>query len=112
MKKTAQKTQPQPLTLGTKRTCPKCSTKFYDFNKTQLNCPKCDTALSIDELSQMTRTPIELKKPAKTEKSDDPLLQSEELATDEAETFESVDDLQDEDEDIVEDLEVDEEEQE
>jgi uncharacterized protein (TIGR02300 family) len=27
--------------LGTKHTCFKCSTKFYDFRKPQAICPKC-----------------------------------------------------------------------
>ena len=28
--------------LGTKRTCPKCVAKFYDFNLTPIECPKCE----------------------------------------------------------------------
>ena len=44
MKKAATKAQqPQPpVSLGTKRQCPKCATKFYDFNKPEAVCPKCN----------------------------------------------------------------------
>ena len=27
--------------LGTKRTCPKCAAKFYDFSRSPIECPKC-----------------------------------------------------------------------
>lgn len=30
-----------PTNLGTKRCCPKCSAKFYDFARTPIQCPKC-----------------------------------------------------------------------
>ena len=113
MKKAAPKVQQKPASLGTKRSCPQCSTKFYDFDKAEISCPKCETQFDVDKLSHMTRTPVELKRPApKTPEkptSDDPLLQAEELVADDTESFESVDELADEDADLVEDLDVDEE---
>jgi uncharacterized protein (TIGR02300 family) len=30
-----------PANLGTKRQCPKCAAKFYDFGATPVVCPKC-----------------------------------------------------------------------
>ncbi len=27
--------------LGTKRVCPKCTAKFYDFSRSRIECPKC-----------------------------------------------------------------------
>jgi uncharacterized protein (TIGR02300 family) len=34
-------------TLGLKRICPKCSSRFYDLGKNPANCPKCGTAHDI-----------------------------------------------------------------
>ena len=31
-----------PASLGTKRQCPHCTTKFYDFARSEIRCPKCD----------------------------------------------------------------------
>ncbi len=111
MKKATQKTQ--PVTLGTKRTCPTCGTKFYDFGKESMRCPKCQKEYDADQLTQLSKVPLQLKKQEKVaeKSSDETLLQADELATDDVE-IESVDDLADEDEDLVEDLDVDDEEQE
>jgi uncharacterized protein (TIGR02300 family) len=35
--------------LGTKHICGKCSTKFYDMQKTPAKCPKCGTEV-VDEI--------------------------------------------------------------
>lgn len=34
--------------LGTKRTCPKCSAKFYDLNKHPAQCPACEHSFDPD----------------------------------------------------------------
>ncbi len=31
--------------LGSKRTCPNCGTKFFDFNRDPITCPKCGTTV-------------------------------------------------------------------
>lgn len=33
--------------LGTKRICPNCTTKFYDFGKSSACCPKCQTIIDV-----------------------------------------------------------------
>jgi len=33
--------------LGTKRLCPSCGTKYYDFNRSPILCPKCGTAFVV-----------------------------------------------------------------
>ena len=111
MKKSAQKTQ-EPPTLGTKRSCPKCATKFYDFGKEELTCPKCASKFNVSDLSTLPRAVAELKRPSKAAEKivEDPLLATDEPAA-ESDAIESVDDLAD-DGDGVEDIDVDEDEQE
>ena len=36
-------------TLGHKRTCGECGTKYYDFNKEQPLCPKCGAVYREEE---------------------------------------------------------------
>lgn len=36
--------------LGTKRTCPNCSARFYDLNNDPIVCPKCDYSFVADAL--------------------------------------------------------------
>lgn len=54
--------------LGTKRQCPKCAAKFYDFNANPIKCPKC--AHSWKEEVVAKPKPIKPKKeaPAKKQK--------------------------------------------
>lgn len=88
-----------PVSLGTKRTCPKCGVKFYDFNKKELNCPKCAVELDEATLAQVAKIPL------KAEKKEKPAPAV--VAEDEADSgpgFESVDDLGGDDD--VEDIEV------
>lgn len=33
--------------LGTKRTCPSCSTKYYDLNRDPIVCPSCGTVFAL-----------------------------------------------------------------
>jgi uncharacterized protein (TIGR02300 family) len=85
------------VTLGTKRTCPKCALKFYDFSKPTIQCPKCGTEVDPQAQSPLLRTTEAKKSKAK------PILDEEEAtpgASEEA--FESVDDLGDDDESLEE----------
>ncbi|WP_246104892.1 TIGR02300 family protein [Rhodoligotrophos appendicifer] len=36
--------------LGTKRTCPNCSTRFYDLEKDPIHCPKCSYSFVAESL--------------------------------------------------------------
>lgn len=95
--------KPSAVNLGTKRTCPKCSTKFYDFNKEEIQCPKCRHELDLAAL-QSPKFPVE---PAAKPKPIEKLIPeaSDEVAGDDA--FESLDELEGEDDDeVVDDLDV------
>jgi uncharacterized protein (TIGR02300 family) len=114
MKKAAQKTKgvaakaspsSAPATLGTKRQCPKCTTKFYDFGKTELTCPKCKTEFDVKTLAMTSLKNLVDKKahraPARAQEDD-----AEEGATPAAGEFESLEDLSD-DADVEEIVEAD-----
>lgn len=110
MKKAIKKeTISAPVNLGTKRNCPKCGTKFYDFAKEEIVCPKCEEKLDPEQLNPLARIPRSPKKTPKPVEEETPVAAA---AGDSDEVMESVDDLGDEDEDLVEDLVEDEEEQE
>jgi len=91
-----------PVSLGTKRTCPKCGVKFYDFNKKELNCPKCSAELNEQTLAQVAKLPVKHEKKEKPEPAQQMLASDE--AADSAPDFESVEDLGGDDD--VEDIEV------
>lgn len=95
-----------PVNLGTKRTCPKCETKFYDFAKPEIICPKCAVKLDPAQLNPLAKLPIARKAPPKPIEEDTPAIAVVGEADD---VLETVDDLGDEDEDLVEDLVEDEE---
>lgn len=111
MRKATQKTD--QVSLGTKRACPKCSTKFYDFNKEELVCPKCDSKFRVDEIVGAAAAKLEPKRPPKKELPEEALMDAEDLVVGEAaSTMESVDDLEDDEDEVVEDLDVDEDDKE
>lgn len=57
---------------GTKRTCPSCGARFYDFdNEFPLTCPKCETAFTPDPVLKPRRARVEEEKPAEPEKEED-----------------------------------------
>lgn len=91
MKKAAAKAAPAPINLGTKRSCPKCAAKFYDFAKAQIQCPKCGT--EIDPTAELALFKTAEKKTAKPKT----MLRDEEETTSSGADFESVDDLGDDD---------------
>ena len=106
MRKATQKTS--PTSLGTKRSCVKCGTKFYDFNKEEIVCPKCDTKLDPQNLVAAPFKAPEPKKAAKLADADDVVVGGTDEISSSDESFESVDDLDDDDEDVVEDIDVEE----
>ncbi len=88
-------TKSNPVSLGTKRTCPKCSLKFYDFSKPTIQCPKCATEVDPNAQPPILRQASEGKKAAKVK----PIIDEEEATTG-ASDFESVDDLGDDDDSL------------
>lgn len=93
----------EALKLGTKRTCPSCHTKFYDFQRQPITCPKCHA--KVDEQAQapvLKAAPEKKEKPVKVG-PEAGLLQDEESTSEESETaFDAGDDLGGDDEDVVE----------
>lgn len=87
-----------PATLGQKRSCPKCSTKFYDFGKNPILCPKCGAEVDPEALLPKIPRKAEQKK-----KSADKVAESV-LAGDEAGgevEIETADDLVGDDDDTA-----------
>jgi uncharacterized protein (TIGR02300 family) len=71
---------------GTKRTCPKCATRFYDLGKDDpVTCIACGQAWEPEPILKSKQPlPFEVAKPDKPEK-DDADLEGEDLAIDEEE---------------------------
>jgi len=51
--------------LGTKRTCPACGTRFYDLNKNPIECPSCHEKFTVEPIlpskqDQMAEKPEEV----------------------------------------------------
>jgi uncharacterized protein (TIGR02300 family) len=110
MKKAASKSP--AANLGSKRQCPKCTTKFYDFGKEEIVCPKCGAEVDPNASIQIPRTAADAKRPTKVadvDNDDDTTARPDAAASDE---FESVDDLADDEDDLVDDAAVDSEEDE
>ncbi len=104
-KPSRQSTEAAPVSLGTKRQCPKCSTKFYDFNKEEIECPKCGTEIDPQSLNLFAKS--ETKKAPKAVKIEEEVPEVADTVAIETEGFESVEDLADDEEEVVEDLGVD-----
>ena len=88
------------VSLGLKRTCPHCATKFYDFAKPQFSCPKCDKKLTQEDFSLQSNS-AQFKKSVKDTKKRtgviDPLLEEEDVVVHEETAFESTEELDDTD---------------
>ncbi len=57
-----------PTNLGTKRQCPKCAAKFYDFDASPIVCPKCKHSWKMEAVKPSKAKPKkapEALKPAK-----------------------------------------------
>lgn len=107
MAKTSKKTQTTtsapvaatPASLGNKRQCHSCGTKFYDFGKEEPNCPKCNTKVTQANAKYVAKA--EKKRAPVVEVEDDPVIETEEIASPE---FESLESLEEEAEDLVENI--------
>jgi uncharacterized protein (TIGR02300 family) len=70
---------------GTKRTCPKCSTRFYDLGADDpVHCIECGTEW-IPEPVLKSKQPLPFEAPEKKEVATDQDLEAEDLAIDEEE---------------------------
>jgi len=110
MKKAATKAPSAPPNLGSKRQCPKCATKFYDFGKDEIVCPKCRAEIDPEAMMPAPKAVPEPKRAAKVvETEDEPAIEGAAAAS--GEEFESVDDLSDDEDDVVEGVEVEDDEE-
>ncbi len=72
---------------GTKRTCPKCSTRFYDLGKDDpVHCIECGTDFVPEAILKSKQPlPFEAAQAAQKDDATDKDLEAEELAPDEEE---------------------------
>ena len=80
---------------GTKRTCPKCGTRFYDLGQDNpLTCVECGTHWEPDTILKSKQPlPFDAPKPPKAEKERDEGDLAEELDVDEDEEPSADDDV-------------------
>lgn len=57
-----------PTDLGTKRQCPKCAAKFYDFAASPIVCPKCSHTWKADAPVKAAKPKAKKEAPAKPKK--------------------------------------------
>lgn len=99
----------KPTSLGTKRQCHKCATKFYDFEKTEVFCPKCNAKIDLDALNPFSRA--EKRARAVPKVVDEEVVVEVEESTGAASGIESLEELDDAaEEEIVETIVVEDEE--
>ena len=110
MKKATQKNA-APVNLGSKRTCIKCATKFYDFNKEEISCPKCNAVMDAEDFAISFPLKAEHKRPKPSEKLAPEALVKSEVGPDGGpEPFESAEELADEEDGLGGEIEADEDE--
>lgn len=64
---------------GIKRTCPKCSGKFYDLNKNPILCPVCGAEFDLEEFNKHSIAgKMKKAKPTSVDLTDDIKLSDEE----------------------------------
>lgn len=74
--------------LGTKRTCPACGTRFYDLNKNPIECPSCHEKFTVEPIlpskqDQMAEKPEEVApEPVEDVVADEPVAADEVAAED------------------------------
>lgn len=94
-----------PVELGSKRRCPSCGTKFYDFKKAEVVCPKCNSSFRVEELAKIPSLPEIRKKSEPQEGEDDVVLAATNIAADDDEVLENLDEMDSESDD-ADDIEV------
>jgi len=101
--------------LGTKRTCPGCSAKYYDLAKDPIVCPKCETVFEIAPPASSARSAPKAKpksEPAPepkveetAKKDDDDADEPETISLEDADAEQSGEDIPElEDDDLASDV--------
>jgi len=91
--------------LGTKRLCPSCSTKYYDFGRDPILCPKCGTVFTAAIVPLRAKAAVVEEEEVETEEALPVDFVSLEEADAEASGGEEVPEIEDEEiADIGEDL--------
>lgn len=98
--------------LGTKRTCPNCSARFYDLAKDPIECPKCGYSFVAESLlpskmeQQAAVAPVSKVEPEVEEEAEDIELVSledveEDTKDEEEEEVPPIEDVEIEDDPII-----------
>ena len=68
---------------GTKRACPKCTTRFYDLNNDPIICPSCGASFDLTTITETFKKPTK-ENAQKTEELTEinPILDSDDLGSD------------------------------
>lgn len=88
--------------LGTKRVCPKCAAKFYDFGVvTPITCPKCKKTWTEGAKKKSPPKPVKPEKPAlkpvrKRSAEDDDLLGTDLPEVEDGDEIEEIEPIEDE----------------
>lgn len=87
--------------LGTKRVCPKCAAKFYDFGATNpITCPKCKKTWTEGVKKKAPAKPVKpekpVAKPVKKRVDDEDLLDAELPDVEEGDAIEEIEPMEDE----------------
>ncbi len=102
----------KPTSLGKKRTCHECGTKFYDFEKKDISCPKCKKPYDFSrENEKIPRKPHSVHRTVKPKKIDEAAVLLEEVGLDDVDSVDDLDSFDDEDEKMVDEFELDEKEE-
>lgn len=89
----------EPGRLGQKRHCLECGTKFYDFERLPITCPKCFSEFDPEDFEPKISLKSDSKKSRPVEKEEEP--ETEIVASESGEDFESLEDLSDDDSAVV-----------
>ena len=69
---------------GTKRACPKCTTRFYDLSKDPMTCPACGATFDLASILEVHKKPSRESTAPKNEAmpTTDPLTETEDIVDD------------------------------
>ena len=92
--------------LGTKRVCPECSTRFYDFGRPEIVCPKCETKIDPAQIDPFAKLHLAQKKSPKVVPDEDApvAMRAEDGDEGAAGIADDLDDISDDGDEVVEDI--------
>src|SRR5215212_3397346 len=92
---------------GTKRICPSCGTRYYDLTRDPVVCPKCSTPFDPEAFLKARRSrpvaPVEKELEPVGAEDIDPDLETEPDAAEEEEEAGTLEEGEEEDEELIED---------